>query len=75
MALIVTSVIGQVSLLKFKKKSGSLETSSIYVIENTQYRLLNNNFLLGRDIAYSYVTSKMSEQILVFNLIPIAITF
>lgn len=76
-AFIVTSVIGQacLSLLKFKKKSDNLETSSIYVIENSQYRLLNNTFLLGRDIAYWYVTSKKSEQIFVFNLIPIAIAF
>lgn len=63
MAFIVTIVIGQacLSLLKFEKKSGSLETPSTYVIENTQYRCLNNTFLLGSDIVYWYVMSKKSE--------------
>lgn len=75
MTFSVTSIIGQICLLllKFEKKSNSLETSSVYFIEKTQCRTLSNTFLLGSAIVYQYITSNTSEQILIFDLIPIAI--
>lgn len=48
MTFSITSIISQtcLPLLKFeKKKSDSLETSSMYFMKNTQCRTLNNKFL------------------------------
>lgn len=77
MTFSVTSIIGQACLLllKFEKKilSNSLETSSVHFIEKTQCRTLNNISLLGSAIVYQYITSKISAQILIFDLILTAI--
>lgn len=63
MTFSITSIIGQtcLPLLKFekKKKSDSLETSSIYFLKNTQCRTLNNRFLTT---VYQYLMSKRSER-------------